>query len=174
MPKNGISQEEFSIYADELKLYCKTSFALSADNLKDSLPSGNYIFYNVSKENRNSKHKEIILRGSYVNGVKDGLFEYKLYSNSKKAKVKLISFQHVRYVNGLKSGVDELYEVDDCSTQIPRHYYDYSKGKKNGICIDYENGLIKLILLYRDDIVIERFLGDSINPKLVDGIPDGR
>lgn len=163
----GFGQETFHVYSDDFVKFCKTKLYISSENLKDTLPSGRYYFYNVTKENSHRKKKKIVLQGNYVNGVKEGLFFSKYYSFKKS---ELISFRKTNYKKGKRTGIEEEYQVCDNDTLklIPKSYYNYLNGNKDGICIEYENGVITSILLFKEDKLVERFLGDWIERKLMD------
>jgi hypothetical protein len=75
-------------------------------DLKDSLPDGNYVIYNVNRKDENSKKKRIILTGSYLHSNRNGDFIYSDYGINK-------SIPHaqkaVNYKNGLKDGIEEMF-----------------------------------------------------------------
>lgn len=138
------------------------------DNLKDSLPDGIYIFYDVKR--KNIKKGNIMIKGEYKNGVKVGLFEKIFFVGSgKKSQIKS---QHLcTFKNGLKHGIDQEYnfgkgaKYEYTKNEFHRSndiqlntYAEYQFGKLNGLFMYFTNGHPIRIYIYENDILKTKLL----------------
>jgi hypothetical protein len=138
------------------------------DYLKDSLPDGIYIFYDVKR--KNIKKGNIMIKGEYKNGVKEGLFEKNFFVGS--GKKSIIKSQHLcTFKNGLKHGIDQEYNFGKGSkyqhTKNEFHlanniqlntYAEFQFGKLNGLFMYFNNGHPIRIYIYENDILKTKLL----------------
>jgi len=160
---NNVSQAQniFKIYKDDsLELYFKergnkNGFFFSINNLRDTLPDGKYIFYNVSKKDSLSKHKEVWIECQYVSNQKSGKFEETNYRYPKRKKA-VITYKHICYYkSGEKEGIEEEYMISDYNgtkLKVFIFFGEYKKGLKDGVFIYFTDGYPSKVVLYRNGI----------------------
>lgn len=153
------SQTVFEIYQDDsLSRYFNSksekseSYYNGAKSLKDSLPDGIYLFYDVNKKDSLSKKKNILVQGEYLQNVKNGLFQSNSYTYNKKKKAFVLIYRYqVSFSMGVKDGVEEEYKLhytNDTHHFLPLFYCIYADGKKNGYEIEYYLGYPSKISLF--------------------------
>lgn len=163
-------QTVFEIYQDDDRsIYFNPiseqseSFYYGAKSLKDSLPDGIYIFFDVNKKDSLSKKKNILFRGEYFQNVKNGLFQSNTYTYDKKKKAFVLVYRYqVSFSMGLKDGVEEEYKLHYTNNNhhfSPLFYCEYTDGKKNGYEIEYYLGYpSKISLLSSGNLISEKLI----------------
>lgn len=126
-------------------------------NLKDSLPDGLWLLYDVNKKDSSSKFKSVLLKGNYKNFLKEGIFEINYYSYSGKKKIKKLTYQHIcTYFNDKKNGVAEEFHIFSDTRLLLISHCEYYNGKKNGVFVNFEsNGKISDVSIYANDSLKE-------------------
>ncbi len=122
-------------------------------NLKDSLPDGIWIVYDVDRRDSLVKHKKIISSVLYENHKKEGLLE--MYSYSPYKKKEKVLYYVCNYKNGLKHGAEEQYLIiEDTIFKYLRYHGEYFKGKKDGCFIRIEkDGYLEEQSQYKEDVM---------------------
>lgn len=170
-----LGQTTFEFYKDDsIQRFFKPlpydgRFFNDLNNLKDTLPDGIYIFYDVYR--KDAKKRNIWIKGEYINGVKEGIFETNKFGFSRKTRHVLQSQHTCTYKNGLKHGIEKeanilkeaIYDKTD-----PRFYYaahiqlilysEYQNGKLHGLHMEFDNGNPVRVYKYENDEIKEKLL----------------
>ena len=165
----SFSQKVYEIYKDDSisqyfkKLGKENGFYYDIINLKDSLPDGKYIFYNVSHKDSLSKNKNISIKGQYKNFRKDGEFVMTTYIFQKKRNRK--DYQHIcHFKDGKKDGVEKecnFYPALNHQLKVIRFYGEYLDGKKNGLFMYYESGNPTKVEIFDNDTLKQILLDNQ-------------
>jgi len=165
----SFGQKTYEIYQnDYVQTYFKqlgkeNGFYYNGNNMKDSLPDGTYILYDVKRKDSLSNYKNILIRGQYKNFKKEGQFETMAYITEKKGKCK-INYQHTcNYKNGEKNGIEEEYNFCSFyySSKIMRFHGEYIEGKKQGLFMYFESGSPIKVIVYENDTIKQVLLDIS-------------
>lgn len=159
--KYSYNQQVFKIYNDDsISQYFKelgknNGYYRSYNNIKDSLPDGIYLFYDVKRKDSLSKTKNIIIKAQYENNCKVGLFEFNGYSYDKNGGSELRNKEQCSYKNGKKDGIEECYNYypSKPSVSIINFYGEYLEGKKNGLFMYFKLGYPTDIIIYENDSI---------------------
>lgn len=152
--------QQHKVYIDDsLIVYEKSEPLLAMEcayDLKDSLPDGTYILYSILKADSNlCSAKNIIMQGSYLNGLKHGAFVYYRCIPDKNN----IVVEKIPYTFGKING-DVFYGDSLSHYKSITHYKD---GKKNGQSIQMQRYVknsklsyfTEYTITYKNDSVIE-------------------
>ena len=161
-------QNKHIIFLDDTiyfkKRNCENGFYY---NLKDSLPDGLWLLYDVNKKDSSSKDKEILIKGKYKKNLKEGTFEINFYTYTDKKKIKQLNYQHIcTYFSGKKNGVEEEFHIFPGFQSLISHE-EYYNGKKNGMFLSFaNNGRISDIYYYNNDSLKEWNEYDDITTNI--------
>lgn len=171
-----LGQTTYEFYLDDSiqKYFVASKYGIAYDinTLKDSLPDGLYVFYDVRR--KKMKKRNIMIKGEYKNGVKEGRFEKNDFDHyDRKSKKYTISYQHsCNYLNGKKNGVDiefylekgAVYERINSIYSIYNGidlvtYCEYTNGMKNGLYMNFSgSGHPLQILIFENDKIKTKLL----------------
>lgn len=143
------SDDDQSIYFDTTKV----GYYNNMDRLSDSLTDGVYIFLDRSK--KDIKHAKPRLVAVYKNSLRHGEFISFTYEHS--GKRRLVYKRVCSFKKGKKEGVDQSYELRWCDKSykiIHETYSTYKYGKRDGISIQFWQGLATNVLVYNDGVEV--------------------
>jgi len=104
------------------------------------------------------------MEGNYKDSLKHGKFVYYSYPYTKKNKnIKRGVYKQMNYINGLLDGYFCIYGAVDFKIQEGT----FSKGKKNGFFVDYVQGKVESISLYKNDTLKEQSIYHSYNTNTI-------
>jgi len=169
-------QSTFKVYGTKnWSLYFKplgvdgTDFYYNCVGLIDALPDGDYFFYSYNEQDSLKREfSRTVISGSYINGMKNGVFkevEYRYNKKKKQYEESHVSLYH--YLNGVYEGsIEEFFVVnqDLFTGYIMQYYCEYKDGKKEGLEIIYNNGYPSDILLYEKGVLSKCLLKRKISP----------
>jgi len=158
---NTVSQITFEIFRDDsLHIYFNElgrehGYFYNHENLKDSLPDGTYIFYNVKRKDSLVNHKNVWIIGHYYNLSKSGKFVTSSYTYRKRKYV--LDSRHIsHYEKGKKNGIEikyNSYEIGRFPVKIMSIYAEYSEGKKDGLFMSFELGKLRQVYIFENDTI---------------------
>jgi hypothetical protein len=154
-----------SLYFNNWTISPKTAkgLTISSARLKDSLSDGVYKAYRCYSGCKRGEDKVPFLEATYVNGVRHGREIY--YGHVYGSEPHLASITLTEYKYGLVDGMFIDAKINAENTVSIEAMKQYKIGKQNGISIYSPSGLIREVLLYRNDEVIDTLwkINDSVN-----------
>ncbi|MBI5539677.1 MAG: hypothetical protein HY951_06430 [Bacteroidia bacterium] len=163
------SQNIFKIFKDDT-IFIKKKGLLDGFNysLKDSLPDGKYILFNLEKKDSSSENLVINFQGEYKERLKEGEF-IQINYNVNNGKLTPSYIRQCNYKTGLKNGIEESWWYCKHGLEyniIMEFRGEYKQGRKNGLFLYYDEGCLNKIIEYENDS-LKRIVFEDNNSYLM-------